>query len=594
MTGPLLALALAAAPEIFLPPWPLSPDGELVAFRGEGALSADGATVEPAGAGLFRVVPARGAERVTLRAGGAEAVAPVEPPAGMVVVAVRPAAPVKGRDAAVEIEVEVRRSTGEPDAEATPPEVAVSSGRIRDLAASGPGRFRAIYEPAATRYPEVAVLLALVPRCPLCPTPRAVGYAIVPLAAAVALPGQSEPGARTTVTVAGRAFGPAVADASGRFSVRVVIPPGARFASASSVDALGNTRIKEIDLRLPEVDRLACAAWPRAIPADGRSEAGVWCVASTPGGAPAEEARLALAASSGEAGPLAPERGALQRARYRAPSGGGGKDAVLRATYPDGVAASRDEIRIALAAGAPAAISATVAREPVPLGATVPAETSVRDARGDLLGPATGPPGASEGFVAPDRFVAAAAGRSQRAPISFALAPGHEVASLTLRRDGPDWLAVARTVDGRPAADVPLRFGGGAVATTDARGEARASATAARETVVAPGGARAAGWAGVSPPAAPFEISTAVEIALRPPSRVDVIASVEAGALRWRIEDAGGRPIPGRRVTLRADGIELGPAERDGEGGRAPIRGGRGVVAVVDDETGIAAVVEVR
>ncbi len=595
MTGPLLALALAAAPEILVPPWPLSPDGELVALRGGGeALSAEGASVERVAGGLFRVVPGAGVARVILRAGGAEVAAPVEPPPGTIAVAVRPASPVKGRDAAVEIELEVRRATGDADAEAMPPTIAVSSGRIRALVPAGPGRFRAVYEPGETRYPEVAVLLALVPRCPLCPTPRAVGHAIVPLAAAVALPGEAEPGTRTTVTVAGRQYGPAVADGKGQFSVPIVIPPGARLASASSVDALGNRRTKEIDLQLPEVDRLACAAWPAAVPADGRSEAGVWCVASTVTGAPAEGARLALAASAGEAGPLAPGRGALQRARWRAPSGGGGRDAVLRATYPDGGTASADEVRIALATGSPAEIAAKVAREPVPHGAAVAAEASVRDGRGDLVGRAAGPPGATEGFVALDRFVARGSGHSHPAPLSFALAPGHDVASLTLRRDGRYWIAQARTVDARPAAGVPLRFGGGAQVVTDARGEARVAGADARETVVAPGGARATGWAGIEPPAAPFEIERMLEVALRPPSPVDVVAAVEEGVLRWRVEDPEGRPIAGRAVELRADGVALGPQERDGGGGRARIRGGRGVVAVVDAETGVAAVVEVR
>ncbi|HEX9307298.1 MAG TPA: hypothetical protein VF894_07405 [Anaeromyxobacter sp.] len=593
MTGPLLALALAAGPELLLPPWPLSPDGDLVAVRSAAALAADGAAVEPVAAGLYRVVPAPGAARVTLRAGGAEISAPVEPPPGVVEIEVRTHAPVKGRDLAVEIELAVRRAGGEPDAEAAPPSIAVSSGRLRDLAPTGPGRYHAVYEPAPTRHPEVAVLLALVPRCPLCPTPRAVGHAIVPLSAAIDLPGHSEPGTRTTVTVAGRAFGPAVADARGRFSIPIVVPPGARFGAATSVDRSGNRRTTEIDLQLPEVDRLACTAWPRTLPADGRAEASVWCVASTPAGAPAEGAQLALGVSPGEVGPLARVRGPLQRAQYRAPAGGGGADAVVRATYPEGGAASRDEVRIALVSGAPAEIVARLAHEPVPRGATVPAETAVRDARGDLLGRPAGPSGAKEGFVAPDKFVAATAGAVQHAPLAFALPAGTELASLALRREGRSWVAEARTADGRPAAGVRLRFGGGAEATTDARGEARENGTADRETVVGPGGVRAAGWAGIAPPGARFELARTVEVALRPPSPVDVFASVEAGAIRWRVEDSGGRPLAERRVTLRAEGVELGPAERDGDGGRAAIRRGRGLVAVEDAETGVAAVVEV-
>ncbi len=598
MTGPLLALALAAS-EILLPPWPLAPDGEVVAVRGDAAPTARGGSVEPIAPGLYRVVPSPGSAEVALRAGAAEAVAPVEPPPGTVELVVRTPAPVKGRDAAVELELTVRRAGGEVDADAPAPALAVSTGRLRELAPAGPGRFRAVYEPAATRYPEVGVILALVPRCPLCPTPRAVGHAIVPLSAAVALPGESEPGSRTTVTVAGRAFGPAVADARGRFSIPVVIPPGARLAQATTVDELGNPRRTQLDLALPEVDRLACTAWPRAVPADGRAQASVWCVASTATGQPAHGARLTLAASAGAVGPLeATAPGSpLQRARFRAPSGGGGREARLVATYPDGGAASRDEVGIALATGAPAEIAARVAREPVPHGAQVAAETPVRDARGDLVGRASGPRGASAGFVAADRFVAATAGAVQDAELSFALPPGAEVATVSLRLDGREWVAEARTVDGRPAAGAALRFGSGREATTDARGEARAPAAAgaeARETVSSRSGARAAGWAGVSPPPARFELSRVVRVALRPPSPVDVVASVEGGVLRWRVEDASGRPIPARRIVLRADGVLLGPAEPDGDGGRAAVRSGRGLVAIQDLETGVAAVVEVR
>jgi hypothetical protein len=593
MNGPLLALALSAAPEILLPPWPLSPDGELVAVRGCAAPEARGATVEPAFPGAFRVVPSAQSERVTLRCGGAEEAAPVEPPPGEVAISVRPSALVKGRDAGAEVELLVRRPDGEPDAGAAAPVVAVSSGRIRDLAPAGPGRFRGRYEPLDTRHPEVAAFLAVVPRCPLCPTPRAVGHAIVPLSAAVDLPGRSEPGVRTTVTVAGRRFGPVAADARGRFSIPVVIPPGARVATASTVDALGNRRTTTIDLRLPEVDRLACAAWPRAIPADGRSEAAVWCIASTADGEPAPGAALSLAAGAGEAGPLEPGPGSLQLARYRAPRGGGGRDAVLRAAWAEAGAASTHEVRIALATGVPAAIEASVPREPVPHGASVPAEAVVRDGRGDPIGRPAGSPGAAEGFVAPDRFVARAGGLVQEGPLSFALAPGGEAAGLSLRREGGEWIAEARTVDARPAAGVTLRFGSGAEATTDARGEARAKGAGAAETVSAPGGARAAGWAGIVPPAAPFEIARTVKVALRPPSAVDVVVQVEPGAVRWRVEDSEGRPLPARRVSLRGHGVELGRAEPDGDGGRAAIRGGRGTVAIVDVETGVAAVAEV-
>jgi hypothetical protein len=594
MTSPLLALALAAS-EILLPPWPLNPDGDLVAVPGGTAPTATGASVEAAGQALFRVVPAPGARSVTLRAGAAEVVAAVEPPPGVVAITVATPAPVKGRDAAVVLGLAVLRADGTADEGAPAPVISVSAGTVRDLAPAGPGRFRAVFAPAATLHPDVAVILALVPRCPLCATPRAVGYAALPVSAAVDLPGESDPGTRTTVTVAGRRFGPVVADARGRFHVPVVIPPGARFAEATTLDALGNRRETRIDLRLPDVDRVACAAWPPAVPADGRAEAIVHCVGSTAAGLPAPDARLVLLASAGKAEPLAPVpgAGALQRARWRAPSGRGAGEAVLAASYPDGGPASHDEVRVGLSSGPPAEIVARLARDPVPLGATVAAETAVQDARGDALGVPSGPPGATLGFVSPDRFVAAPSGLFQDAELSFTLPPGREVATLALREVPGGWLAQARSVDARPVPGTSLQFGSGVEVTTDARGEARVTGAGARESVRARSGARAVGFAGAAPPPSPIEITRTIRVALRPTTSVDVVASFEGGFLRWRIEDDAGRPVPARRVVLRGEGVDLGPVERDGDGGKAAVLRGHGLVAVQDAESGVAAVVEV-
>jgi hypothetical protein len=74
---------------------------------------------------------------------------------------------------------------------------------------------------------------------------------------------------------------------------------------------------------------------------------------------------------------------------------------------------------------------------------------------------------------------------------------------------------------------------------------------------------------------------------------VDVVAWVEAGFVRWRLEDPPGTARPGRPVLLRSAGVALGPPQPDGAGGRARIEAGRGTIAVVDAETGVAAVVEV-
>jgi hypothetical protein len=592
-----LAIALAAGTEILLPPWPLSPDGELVGVRGGAELAVEGGHAEPVASGLFRVVPAAGVREVRLGAGAARAVAPVEPPAGTIAIAAAPVSPVKGRDAGVALELTVLDAEGAPDPAALPPVISASSGRVRDLAPAGPGRFAAVYEPSSARFPEVAALIALSPRCPACASPRAVGYAILPVAAAIDLPGASEPGARTTVEVGGRRFGPATADARGRFSVPVVVPPGARIARATSIDPLGNRRETRIDLGLPPVDRIACTAWPVAIPADGASEAQVYCVASEAGGAPAPRARLSLAGPGGAAIPIAPWRAALQRAVFRAPRGGGGREARLAASYPDGGAASKDEVAVRLATGAPARFDLALPEWPAPEG--VPAEATLRvlDARGDALGNAT-PPGAGAGPGGAFRLVPRRQGGAweERVPAAFALppAPGAEVAALSLVRAGDRWRATARTVDGRPAAGVPLAFGSGATAVTDERGEAAVPATGPAETATAPGGARAAGWEGLVPPAAPVALSAELAVPLRPAGEVNVRVRVEGGAVTWTVLEgdasAPGRPV---RVLAGGSGLQLGPPERTAEGGRTRVRGGRGTVTVVDEATGVSAAAEV-
>ncbi len=595
MPGLLLALALATGPEILVPPWPLSPDGDLVAVRDNAPLTVWRGAVEAVGQGLYRVTPETGAGEVSLASGSARAAALVAPPPGTIALSIRPAAPVKGRDGKIEIDL-VLPDGDAPAFDSVPPEIVASSGRVIEAAPSGPGRFRAVFEPEPTRNPEVVVLLAVSPRCPLCPTPRAIGFAVFPLAAAIDLPGIAEPGARTTIVIAGRTFGPAVASRTGAFSLPVVVPPGAQAGTALTVDAIGNRKTSVVELNLPEVDTLACAAWPHALPADGRSAANVWCVASTPSGQPAPDAKLVISASAGEVSAAAPFREALQRARFRAPLGGGGRYATVSATYPAGGAASKHEISVALSTGAPSEISALVAAEPVPLGASVSASTAVKDARGDVVGAPHGPPGAQAGFVAPDRFVARAEpdGFVQDAALEFALAPGREAASLSLRRDAEGWVAEARTVDARPASGVALRFGSGASVVTNERGVAREPAGGDREWAAAANGARAAGWEGMGAAAASFEIRKTVRVALRPPSDVDVQAWVDGGALRWRVTDAKGHPLTGRRVALRSKGVDIGPAEADEGGGRATIRGGRGTVSVVDLETGVASVVETQ
>ncbi len=589
-----LALALvagAAGPALGIPPWPLGPDGELVAAPPGVPLEASGGAVEAVAPGLWRVVPDEGVRAVELRAGELRAVALVEPPPGRVTLAFAPPAPVKGRDDAVTVEVTVQTSAGEADADPRPPWITPSAGRLGPVEVVGPGRFRARFELPETRWPEAVAFVALAARCPDCATPRALGAAWLPVAAAIDLPGRTDPGVSTTVEVAGRRWGPVLADATGRFRVPVVVPPGAVRGTAHSVNARGNERHTVIQLGLPTVPRLACAVAPPGLPADGRARGAVVCTACAPDGKPAPGGRVMLAASRGGVGAVRWE-GGLLRATYHAARGGSGP-ATLVATWREAGAAGHATVAIELATGAPAGIDWEVAGEPLRPGESAEVRAVARDERGDPLGPALARAGPGS-TVAEGRLVARAAlgDGVERIALSFVLPPTQVAARLSLRREGATWVAEARGLDGRPAVGVPLTFGGGATAVTDARGSARSPAVGPAEWVTGPAGLRAAGWSWAPPDREAIEVARQVEVALRPADSVDVAATVEGRWIRWSIKGPGGA-LAARQVLLRAGDVRLGPVEAYGGGGRCEVLGGHGPVAVMDEASGAAAVVVV-
>ena len=591
-----LALALAAtapgpAPCLAVPPWPLSPDGELVAApAGVPLVVVAGGSAEPVAPGLWRVLPARDAAEVTLRAGAERAVAPVEPPARAIELTWTPASPVKGRDEAVLVEVAIP-----PEAGAEPPRLLASAGRLEPLERIGPGRFRARYTPPATRQPEVVALFAVAPRCPTCTTPAAFGAARLPLAAAIDLPGETDPGVSTYVELAGTVFGPVTADQAGRFRLPVVVPPGVSQGVARSVSALGNERLKPIDLGLPPAPRLACLALPDRLPADGAARAAITCLAWTATGEADPAAGLELAAARGTV--LGQWRdGGLVRAGFQAPRGGAGAVEVV-ATWREAGRGGLAAVKVELVTGGPAQIDWSVEGEPLRPGEAALASAVARDERGEPLGPAHAE-GPHAGEVAAGGFRARSDLGDGLDPVTLAFAlppaPPAEVARLSLRRDGLDWVAEARAVDGRPAQGVALRFGGGARAITDERGEARLVATGPAETVTGPVGLRTAAWGWAPPPPAPAALVRRVVVSLRPPDAVDVAAGFDGRAISWVVRGAGGEPDPARAVLLRPGAVRLGPPQRQGGGWRAEVLGGQGPVGVIDAESGSAAVVEVR
>lgn len=516
--------------------------------------------------------------------------APGAPPEGILRISFEPAEPVKGRDRAVLIRVEAVEGAGEALSAPEPPVIFASTGTLGPVVSAGsPGRFEATWTPSDSPQPEVLGLVAIAPRCPLCAVPLAAGAARLPIASSIDLPGKTDPGVLTRVEIAGRAFGPVRADAEGRFSLPVVVPPGARWGFATSQSALGNEKRTRLDLHVSEEPGLHCAAWPGRLPADGRSEAGLHCVGWSASGAVADPVGVVAAAGRGAVFGATSAEGRW-RAGYRAPKGGAGEDRLAFSWR--GAAKASAELRVGLAPGAPATIEWRLEGEPVVPGGEVGIQARTLDGNGDPLGIplADGRP-----IVGGRLRVRAELGDGvQRVKLSWSEPPGGAPAFLSLGEEGGAWLAVLRDVELRPVAGAGLRFGSGAHAVTDARGEARIPRKTETERVEGPAGLRAEGRAGSPPFSPPIYVERELRIALRPPGTIDVDAALDGGWIRWTVRGEDGAPLADRAVRVAGEGVALGPPERRDGGGRCAVRGGKGTVAVVDVESGATALVEVR
>jgi hypothetical protein len=207
-------------------------------------------------------------------------------------VVLSPAEVVLGHESTVEVTIEAPAGT---------PRVAVaaSTGTLDPPAALAgqPGRFVTHWHPPPERYPQVALVGAWTEA-------GDGGLGVLRLLGAAVLPIEVDaPEAALQVTVAGRTYR-ARSDAQGRAELRFVAPPGTASASVRAVDRLGNIKLREVPLVVPESRRLLVVPHPGELVADGRQTARVLAFAATPRGEPAPD--LVLSGPGLQARSLAP------------------------------------------------------------------------------------------------------------------------------------------------------------------------------------------------------------------------------------------------------------------------------------------------
>lgn len=324
--------------------------GELVALR-----SSD-THVLP----LLFVPPPGHTGPVTLRAGGKVLRLQLDPSlTGRVEVTVTPRTMTKAPDASAKVTVRVFDAAGAPVDPPRPPVVGTNVGSVGEVSEVGRGVFEATYRPGKARYPEVAIISAFHP-WPYVGSPAfAVGYAALPLSAAIELPGKTRPNVEMTIRIAGQDFGPVPSDAQGRFRVPVVVPPGHGDAISITVDKFGNRRKKKIDLGLPPTNRLAVTAHPTVLVADGYSRTQLVVFAVDRFGAPAKRAKVLLSAQRGRVTRPVRQGDGSYRAWYVAPASVGDGTDRISVRFP-GPGRSRGQVEITLVSGRLAAFSADI------------------------------------------------------------------------------------------------------------------------------------------------------------------------------------------------------------------------------------------
>lgn len=202
-----------------------------------------------------------------------------------VAVQAQPAELVLGESGSAQIRVAFLDTEGKP-VTVTDPTIEAASGTLIDLKATEPGVFTARYLPPAAKTPQLDAIHAIDPAS------GALGWAPLRLAARATIPvNVNKPGAKVTVTFAGRTIGPVTADSRGNASVTLTVPPGRWTLSVKAIDDAGNETVTTQKLPVPDYSQAWVVAGPIGCSPGALPGGFVDVLAATSSGRPAQGAR---------------------------------------------------------------------------------------------------------------------------------------------------------------------------------------------------------------------------------------------------------------------------------------------------------------
>lgn len=228
--------------------------------------------------------------------------------------------------------------------------VRVTSGEITRVVALGGGRFSARYEAPSVNYPHLAIVTVTDRR-----NPGSVwGTISLELQGKVDYPVTAAPGANVILRVGTREFGPVQADASGKGSVPIVVPPGLSMATQIVADGASLTETG-LDLRVPDTKRVALFDVPPSVPADSRVRVPVRVVVVRADGSVDGEGVPVLSATAGRVSDPLPQSPGVYLAQYTPPDGRISMAATIQVSL-SGNPNQSDAVEIALVPPLPAQV----------------------------------------------------------------------------------------------------------------------------------------------------------------------------------------------------------------------------------------------
>lgn len=273
------------------------------------------------------------------------------PTTGAIQITANPAEVVLGQDTSVTLTMQLGDNTSA-SFDGVALDVRASAGTITNLTHLGGGQFSAMYTPPNRPYPHVAVLTVVDKRNPS----ETYGTFALPLVGKANFPVTTIPNSRAMVRINDRDFGPVQADAAGRASVPIVVPPG--YGTGTLITIVGEEKTEEtLDLQLPVTPRIEMFAIDASIPADPTMSIPVRVAVVQGTGEPDTAADVRFSSTAGEMSDARHVGGGVYEADFSPPYGNASSQATITVTLNDPQGEQTGSITLNLIPARPASVS---------------------------------------------------------------------------------------------------------------------------------------------------------------------------------------------------------------------------------------------